>query len=182
MKKDIIKEIENLLIAYIEKDKSTDFAANRILEFILESDLVLGKDNPKGHVTASAWITDFKHEQVLLTHHKKLDMWIQLGGHTEVGESIIDSAEREALEESGLKSLKLVDTAIFDVDVHEIPKHNATAPHLHYDVRFFFEADSNEPLICSDESLNLKWIKLSEIRNWTIEPSVLRMVEKTLKG
>ena len=71
MKMDIIKEIENLLLAYIEKDKSTDFAARQILEFILANDLVLGKANPQGHLTASAWITDYKHEQVLLTHHNR---------------------------------------------------------------------------------------------------------------
>ena len=182
MKNDIIKEIEALLLAYIDHDGSGEIAAKQILEFVQNNELVLGKANPKGHVTASAWITDFRREHVLLTHHKKLNMWIQLGGHTEEDESIIKSAEREAVEESGLKSLRLLDTTIFDVDVHEIPKHKTLAPHLHYDVRFLFEADLSEPLTCSDESYDLKWIPLSEIRAWTCEPSVLRMVEKTLKG
>jgi hypothetical protein len=36
-----------------------------------------------GHVTGSAWVVNAPGTHVLLTHHRKLNMWIQLGGHAD---------------------------------------------------------------------------------------------------
>lgn len=36
-----------------------------------------------GHLTASAWIVDSRRTRTLLTHHRKLDRWLQLGGHVD---------------------------------------------------------------------------------------------------
>ena len=36
-----------------------------------------------GHITGSAWVVDPAGSRVLLTHHRKLGKWLQLGGHSD---------------------------------------------------------------------------------------------------
>jgi 8-oxo-dGTP pyrophosphatase MutT (NUDIX family) len=86
---------------------------------------------------------------------------------------------REAQEESGLSSLRLVSTEIFDLDIHLIPERRSEAAHHHFDVRFLFEGDRNEALSVSEESLDLAWVSLADIGDYTDEDSMHRMVQKT---
>src|ERR1019366_3306840 len=73
-----------------------------------------------GHVTGSAWIVDRDRTHTLLTHHRKLDKWLQLGGHADGDLDILRVALREAREESGLEAIRPVSEEIFDVDIHTI--------------------------------------------------------------
>ena len=132
-----------------------------------------------GQVTASAWISDEAGAKVLLTHHAKLNLWVQLGGHLEEGDgSVAAGALREAREESGLTAVRLVSERVFDVDVHPIPARGDIPAHFHYDLRFLCVADSQEPLQVSGESHDLAWVVLAEVPALTGERSVLRMLEK----
>ena len=131
-----------------------------------------------GHVTGSAWIVDERGTSALLTHHRKLDRWLQPGGHWEGDTSAFAIAKREAEEESGLRSLSPLSTEIFDIDVHWIPERHSEPEHLHYDVRFIFKADANEAFTVSNESRDLAWMSMREIREMG-DPSLTRMVEKT---
>jgi 8-oxo-dGTP pyrophosphatase MutT (NUDIX family) len=133
-----------------------------------------------GHVTGSAWIVDTTRTQALLTYHAKLGKWLQPGGHCDGDADVRRVAMREAEEETGLHSFApLLGGAIFDVDAHEIPARKSVAAHLHYDVRFAFEADSAAPLQISEESRDLRWVPLDEIAGLNTDESVMRMVGKT---
>lgn len=134
---------------------------------------------PSGHITASAWIIDPTRRQVLLVHHAKLDRWLQPGGHIEGDPSIIDAARREVAEETGLKKFRLLSGEIFDVDVHPIPARRRDPEHLHYDVRFVFEASPGTALEVSEESHEVRWFALDEVAKVNDTPSLLRMVAKT---
>jgi 8-oxo-dGTP pyrophosphatase MutT (NUDIX family) len=58
---------------------------------------------PAKHYTASVLIlTDARPAKTLLLHHRKLDKWMQPGGHQEPHESPYETAIREVLEETGL--------------------------------------------------------------------------------
>jgi len=131
-----------------------------------------------GHVTGSAWIIDRSRSQALLTHHFKLDRWLQLGGHADGDPDILRVALREAREESGLEDIRPVSAAIFDVDVHPIPARGGEPRHLHYDVRFLLEADSDAPLVISSESKDLAWVPLADMAQVTTEQSIARMAAK----
>jgi len=74
-----------------------------------------------GHITGSAWIVSPDRLHVLMTHHKKLNRWLQLGGHADGNPDVFTVALREAQEESGLKRIKPLAQQIFDIDVHPIP-------------------------------------------------------------
>lgn len=131
-----------------------------------------------GHVTGSAWIVDRSRGYVLLTHHRKLDRWLQLGGHADGNANILAVALREAQEESGLQSVRLLSSEIYDIDVHAIPATPKEPAHWHYDVRFLLEADRTEPLIISHESKNLAWVAINELGQYSQEASMTRMLYK----
>jgi 8-oxo-dGTP pyrophosphatase MutT (NUDIX family) len=134
---------------------------------------------PVGHLTGSAWIVNAARSQTLLTHHRKLDKWLQLGGHADGDLDLAAVALREAREESGLTRIRLVDSQLFDVDCHIIPARGAERAHVHYDLRFLVEAEEGEPLVMSHESKDLAWVELGEVPRLSTEESILRMVRKT---
>ena len=132
-----------------------------------------------GHITGSAWIVCPKRRRVLLTHHRKLEKWLQLGGHSDGDGNTLWVAQREAEEESGL-TVNPVSKNVFDIDIHTIPARGDDPEHKHYDVRFLFEADDHAQLTISDESNDLRWVSIEDLNELTSEESVLRMVRKTL--
>ena len=147
--------------------------------FVEENEDCFERSHRTGHITGSAWIVDLRREKVLLTHHHRLDKWMQLGGHADGDADVLRVALREAREESGLADIRSLSESIYDVDVHEIPARGIEPAHLHYDVRFLFEADANLALGITPESKALAWVKLGDVAGLTNERSVLRMVEKT---
>lgn len=132
-----------------------------------------------GHLTGSAWIVNPALTRVLLTHHRKLGKWLQLGGHADGDLDLAAVAMREAEEESGRKNLKLLDPAIFDLDIHLIPARGVEPEHWHYDLRFLIGADDTEAFTISSESKDLAWIDLDQVSEMNGEESIQRMVRKT---
>lgn len=142
-----------------------------------------GPSSRPGHMTGSAWIVSPDRQRTLLIHHRKLNRWFQPGGHADGDPDVAAVARREAEEETGLTSLKLVGrpdepAAIFDVDVHLIPARGDIPDHLHYDIRFLLEADPDEPFGDSGEITNIRWVFLENVLNYTDSESILRMVRK----
>lgn len=130
-----------------------------------------------GHFTASAWVVNSNHDKFLLTHHRKIGKWMQLGGHVEQSRDLLAEAMREVKEESGLPSSPL-SLDIFDIDIHQVPAFQNDPAHLHYDLRYLLLADEKHPLLRTSESNELRWIDRHEIGNLTQEESVIKMVRK----
>jgi 8-oxo-dGTP pyrophosphatase MutT (NUDIX family) len=139
------------------------------------------RDHLPGHITASSWIIDRAKKLVLLTHHAKLNRWLQPGGHADGEEDTVSVALREAREETGLTSLRLMSSDIFDMDIHSIPGRKDFPQHDHYDIRYLFEANTEEAIIISEESHELAWIRFEELPQKTASNlSILRMAGKTV--
>ena len=131
-----------------------------------------------GHLTGSAWIISPDRTHILLNHHRKLNRWLQPGGHADGNADILAVAWREAKEESGLTGLQLLSPEIFDVDVHFIPATSQEPGHHHYDIRFIFQADPQERLVVSAESKALAWVPLDQLHQYEADSSLTRMVRK----
>jgi 8-oxo-dGTP pyrophosphatase MutT (NUDIX family) len=132
-----------------------------------------------GHLTGSAWIVSPDRTRTLLTHHHKLDKWLQLGGHADGDPDLMAVALREAREESGLANVRAVSGEVFDVDRHWIPARKTEPGHFHYDLRFMIEADPEESLVISNESKDLAWVEVARVTTLNPEESMARMVRKT---
>lgn len=136
-----------------------------------------------GHVTASAWIVSADHDCFLLTHHRKLGRWLQLGGHADGDSDVLRVALREAREESGLSDFEAVPDQNglmpLDLDVHRIPARGAEPEHDHYDVRFLLVAAKNPVLCVSDESHDVRWFTLDGAAELVAEESLQRLVRKS---
>ena len=152
------------------------------LRFVEAEPKCAERSHAAGHLTGSAWIVDAGRRVTLLTHHRKLEKWLQLGGHADGDLDLLAVAGREGREESGLGSLRLVSAALFDVDRHWIPARKTEAAHWHYDLRFMFEADPAEPLVVSEESKELAWVEIARMADYNAEESMLRMARKTLRS
>ncbi|MFD8421161.1 NUDIX hydrolase [Streptomyces sp. NPDC059466] len=128
-----------------------------------------------GHVTASALVVDAEGGRVLLTLHRKLRMWLQMGGHCEPGDPTLASAAgREAAEESGIESLTLLPGGPVTLDRHAIP-----APcNWHLDVQYAALAPAGSVAAISDESLDLRWFRYDEVAE-VADASVVRLLEAT---
>lgn len=120
------------------------------------------RERVAGHFTASSWLVDRTGTRVLLTHHRKLQRWLQLGGHADGDRDLPQVALREAQEESGLGGLRVDDT-LFDIDRHWIPERGDVAGHWHYDARYVVHADTEEDYVVGDESLDLAWRAIAAI-------------------
>ncbi len=152
------------------------------LDLTLDSQAYV-RERLEGHFTASAWIVNRKRTHTLLTLHRKLGRWLQLGGHADGNEDLLEVAMQEAEEESGLQSLQFVDQTIFDLDKHIIPGRSHVPEHFHYDVRYILEADLQEPLVKSHESISLAWVAFDSVQDVIgYNPSILRMLDKTSKS
>ena len=174
-----MKNLATLLEEYIIEYPHENAATN-MLDFYNKDGNSFSKDNKKGHFTGSAWIVSPDRSMVLMTHHRKLNMWLQLGGHADGLDDLISVAIREAKEESGFDNFVLVNEKIFDLGIHEIPAVSEGPIHLHYDVRFLLEADpKNNTIIISDESHDVRWIPLDKVVKLNPENSMQRMVKKT---
>ena len=131
-----------------------------------------------GHVTGSAWVVNNVGSHVLLTHHRKLNIWVQLGGHADGESDVVGVARREVEEESGIEDIELVGDGIYDVDIHEIPARGDEPKHYHYDARYAFRVIGDEDYVVSDESHDLAWIEIDKLQELTDEWSMVRMAEK----
>ncbi len=167
-----------LLKNYQPYDKDERDMYEMLVRFVENESQCFERSLRIGHLTGSAWIVDRERRHVLLTHHRKLDRWLQLGGHADGETDILAVALREAREESGLENIKPLLNTLFDVDVHSIPARGDEPRHLHYDVRWLLEADSAAPLVISNESKELAWVALDDIGHLTTDRSIARMTEK----
>jgi len=134
----------------------------------------------EGHLTGSGFVLDAARERVLLLHHRKLDRWLQPGGHGEGETAPRLIALREIEEETGLSARDLIafpDERVLDVDVHFIPARPGEPAHRHLDLRYGFLARVGAEARVSHESRELRWFPLAALPG-DADPSLRRAVRK----
>ena len=176
--------ILELLAAHAEawpEDRST---VERIVGFVRENPDCFERSCAPGHITGAAWIVAPDRQRFLLTHHRKLNRWLRLGGHADGDPDVAAVALREAQEESGMERFSFVPiggrSLPLHVDVHAIPERAGEPAHLHYDVRFLLLAEPGQSIVVSEESHDLRWFDLDELRAETDEENLILMADRAL--
>ena len=163
---------------YLETYPEEKSVVDRFIAFIGKNPDFLDRTNAKGHLTGSCLLLDKNYERILLTHHAKLNRWLQPGGHSDLENDLALVALREAREESGLPNIEMLENSILDLDIHYIPANSKEVGHFHYDVRFLFAATGSNEYVLSEESNALAWVGMEQVSSYTREASILRMIVK----
>ncbi len=172
-----------LLESYLRRHAEEAGTVGRILGLIEDHARCFERDCLPGHITASAWIVSRERGAALLTHHRKLDRWLQLGGHADGDTDVLAVALREAEEESGLRRFVPLPSGeapvILDVDVHDIPARGSDPAHEHHDIRFLLEVSEQQPIRRdARESKAMRWFAEAELAPRLEEESLARMARK----
>jgi 8-oxo-dGTP pyrophosphatase MutT (NUDIX family) len=173
------KPLLDLLARYRAEHPGEAACADRIRALVESQRDCFERHCLPGHVTASAWLLSPDGRRFLLTHHRKLDRWLQLGGHADGDGDVAAVALREAREESGMQDLRFAYAADapvpIDLDVHPIPARGAEPRHDHHDVRFVLVAAPGQTIFASDESTALEWFDMDALEDVADDDSVLRL-------
>ena len=136
------------------------------------------RDSYPAHFTGSAFVVSSDGARALLHHHRKLNRWLQLGGHCDGDEDVLSVAQREACEESGISGFVVASARPFDLDIHEIPAFAGEPPHMHYDVRYVLIAPEGAEIRISPESNKLRWFTPEEMKRCSLDAGLRRLIEK----
>ena len=174
--------MKNLLDALTNYEANTQSKSQRDVvrqfrDFIAVGTVCANRTFLPGHLTGSALVATQDLSCVLLTLHRKLNRWLQLGGHADGSTDLLSVAMREAREESGLTELNFAFPEIFDLDIHWIPE-GKDPGHYHYDVRYLLTTPTPEKIMISDESHELRWFTLHEAYDFTYEAGMHRLFDK----
>lgn len=183
----------SILIASLE-DHASRFPREQ--DFALSIIQFIGKNHEKsfqnwhwedGHITASMIVVNYDFTKVLLIFHKKLQRWLQFGGHSDDSPNVLATAIREFHEESGIVDEPEIfwyadsqELPIFDIDIHLIPADAKWRPnHRHYDIRFLgIIPDTTIMHRQEDETDDMRWFELEWIEKYIEEEGLIRMIEK----
>ena len=162
------------LDTYRGAEPGDEEAVSRFRKFLARDD-PFRREDPDGHVTASAVVAKPTGHEFLLVFHRKLDRWLQPGGHVESGDvTLFDTAVREAREETGISDFAApLGDAILDLDVHAIPAFGADPAHSHFDVRFLLTVGGNGTPI-----RGARWFPFAAVGPADTDGSLTRAVRK----
>jgi 8-oxo-dGTP pyrophosphatase MutT (NUDIX family) len=174
--------VVTLLRAVLERHAPRDAKEvadlREILAFVSRYANPFDRRIPEGHLTGSAVVVSAAGDRVLLLYHRKLDRWLQPGGHAEPGEQDGERiALREAREETGIEALTLHPAAPrpLDVDVHAIPARRDEPAHRHLDLRYLVVAPGDAPLRRAvAEARALRWFTWEELPALDLDPGLRR--------
>lgn len=174
-------ELDDAFARYAGRHPEDAALAAEYRVFLASQHDAFERANVAGHFTGSAWVASADGRRVLLTHHRKLGLWLQPGGHADGDRDLARVALREAEEETGVPGLRLESREIYDIDRHAIPARKLDAEHLHWDVRYVVLAGDDERFVVSEESHALEWRDVRDVAaDEHADASVRRMARRWL--
>jgi 8-oxo-dGTP pyrophosphatase MutT (NUDIX family) len=156
MPMNIRDSVISILTDWQAPDPAQDSLRHAVLAFVLGCTDACRRECVPGHVTASTMVLDDTGTAVLLTLHRRLGRWVQLGGHCDDDDpGVVAAALREATEESGVSGLRMVPD-LAAIHVHPVTC-SLGVPTRHLDLQFVARAPAGAQIVISDESEDLRW-------------------------
>ena len=146
-----------------------------LLNWIRNNDNAFSRENTVAHITASAWVVNKDRSKVLMVYHNIYDSWSWIGGHADGETDLLATAMREVREETGIKNVCPVTDEIISIEALTVDGHikngNYVSSHLHLNVTYLLEADSEETVsIKADENSGVAWFTPEEALKKSTEP------------
>jgi 8-oxo-dGTP pyrophosphatase MutT (NUDIX family) len=173
----LIASLEQHIQDFPFEKSYTDQTIDWINEY---GDFAFVKNNMRGHITGSMLITNTERTKVLLMFHKKLQFWVQFGGHCDGEIDVLAVAIREFHEESGIEIEPVVSDGIFDIHVHYIPVDAKwTPPHIHHDILYLATIPEHTPFVRQESEIDdIRWFDIEWIEKYIAEERMLYMMDK----
>ena len=181
---DTLAQMMAMLEAHQPADEKEAHDIELIQQMIQAHPNIMNMNCEVGHLTASSVIVDDNSHKTLLHFHKRLNRWLQVGGHGDYETDFSIVALREAQEETGLPDLSFLSNnspiVPIDYDVHTIPQNGDFPEHLHLDFRYVLTTSQPDQLSPEDgESAQFKWLTFDEALSLgDIDYSLKRLLKK----
>ena len=160
-----------------EKDKAL------MLKFLAENEDAFSRENKLAHMTASAWVLSPDGQKVVMCYHNLYKSWSWTGGHADGDTDLLAVAMREVEEETGLKTHPVVND-IFSIESLTVDGHvkhgEYVSSHLHLNVTYLLQAESEELRPKADENSAVKWFTPTEALTASTEPWMVERVYRKL--
>lgn len=170
--------------SYNEQEANDKAVMLRLLEKEDQPD-IFTRENEVTHFTASAWLVNKEHTKVLMIYHNIYNSWAWTGGHADGETDLLAVAMKEAMEETGVETVRPVSEEIFSIEILTVDGHvkrgKYVPSHLHLNVTYLLEADEAEVLrVQPDENSDVKWFALEEALGKSSEPWMVERVYRKL--
>ncbi len=179
--------MEKIIESYVPFNEEEEKDKALILDFIRTGLPLYGREN-YAHFTVSAIVLNRTRDQFLFVYHNIYNSWSWMGGHLDGDSDLKRVILKEVSEESGLKDIDFITDDILSVEVLPVSGHfkrgEYVSSHLHLNVTYLLEADSNAPLrIKTDENRGVKWFPLDMLttvsnEKWFNEHIYNKLAEK----
>jgi len=146
---------------------------------------------------ASGVVMNKSYDKILFVYHKKLQKWLYPGGHLDPNELPHIAAQREVLEETGVKADVVhvgialnLDTKNKDeaqmptplcVLYEKIPANAKEEEHMHYDFVYLMVAKDTQIQVAEREVAQVEWLSKDQIAACDTFEGVRKMCVQVLE-
>lgn len=177
-----VGEVRELVATFdAGRDEKALHSRALVLALLARSPAPFARDQyDPGHLTASGVVLSPDRTRILLVHHRRLERWLQPGGHVEPDDAtMMEAARREILEETGVAIDQRAAPFVVGIDVHDIPAARGEPAHLHHDLAFRFVAASTA-LTPAAEVTQVLWCPVGELERYAVDEALSRSVGRAL--
>jgi len=172
---------------YVPKTEQETVDKKLILDFINRNPDCLLRTNLVAHITSSGIIVNEAMNKVLFAFHNIYQSWSWVGGHNDGNPNLLEVALSEAIEETGVKSIRPYFDDILTIDAiyvgNHIKKGKYVPDHLHLNATFLFIADEHEkPTSKPDENQGVQWFDIDEVLDHVTEPRMKPVYQKAFQA
>ncbi len=185
---DCIEKFKKTVEDFLPYNEQEERDKELLLQYLLSGESIFSRGSLGAHMSASAWVVNQSHDKVLMAYHNIYNSWAWTGGHADGETDLLKVAVREAMEETGIKTVRPVTGDIFSLEVLTVDGHEKkgayVSSHLHLNVTYLLEADDREVLHKKeDENSAVGWFPVEECllavnEPWMRERIYVKLLDK----